>query len=188
VRLQSMARRVMAAGAALLCVGAGGAVVRPQPALADPGFTCTNVVVHRQAEHLDVTGGRLVLDQDRNADPNPDRAPAMLFHRGDKIEITEVTGEFWAGVLFTPPNGPRGWEGWRAPDRWPAPGDNQFARVGVWGDAQTGARTPFFVGDRTGCYEAPDRPSYLFLFVNDDVLTDNKGAFHVTMLVGRRFR
>lgn len=83
----------------------------------------------------------------------------MIFTKGDKVSIFDVTGEVWAGSGSPRQNGPRGLEGWADPADWPAPGMNQFALIGTWvSTAAPWSRTPFFIGTGNGYYHASDRP------------------------------
>jgi hypothetical protein len=170
------------AAVVLLTVGAVLNPIGPRTASAAADMPlCTDAYFDRGIENYATKSG-IVLPDQHNAGRT-----ALVFRPGDKVTVFDVTGEVWAGVWFTPPNGPRGWEGWPAPRDWPAPGLNQFALVGRWVDtAWPFTATPFFIGTGERCYAAPARPSTLEIVVNDKSTTDNDGAFRFRLLVWKR--
>lgn len=99
----------------------------------------------------------------------------VYVRRGETLAI-DVTGT----IHFSPESpatGPEGVVGRRAPSRSPLPNDNIGALIG-----RVGRSAPFLVGTGADVTRAPiDGP--LYLRINDDLLSDNRGEFRVTISV-----
>jgi glucose dehydrogenase len=85
---------------------------------------------------------------------------------GDVVEI-RAEGDW----LYTPNeyNGPEGHTRYTAPDFYPLPGERGGALIGRLGENGL----PFYVGQYT--IQKADQPGMLYLRINDDILSDNKG-------------
>lgn len=104
----------------------------------------------------------------------------------DEAVVIEASGEW----LYTPGDyhGPAGHPRYPAPDFYPipgAPGGILIGKIGATG-------TPFIVGDGTTvsayAWQARDGlqiSGFLYLRINDDILSDNKGAVVVAVTVNK---
>jgi hypothetical protein len=119
--------------------------------------------------------------QVREADTDVDAGIEVIW--GDQITFT-ASGEIWAGVILTLPNGPDGWVGWAAGDDFPLPGANVYgllARVGSTADAPY-----FFVGSgMVGYYRPPQTTdsARIWLRINDNEPGNGSGSFDCNIQV-----
>jgi len=130
-----------------------------------------------------VTGrGRGAADPDALVtavvDSREDWIDAGLYVRRGEMLIFDATGTIYFSAQ-SPAAGPEGAAGRRAPAGSPMPRELIGALV-----ARVGRSAPFLVGAGANGLRAPvDGP--LYLRINDDVLTDNRGEFRVVISVTR---
>jgi len=107
---------------------------------------------------------------------------AML-RDGDYIQIV-ASGQIWAGVWFTPTNGPGGWNNLAMDSKFPMPRAHAYSLLGTvdaayfeigWGVNQFYRRAD---GDAT-------KESELMLTINDDIHGNGSGGFTVHVQVYR---
>jgi hypothetical protein len=109
-------------------------------------------------------------------DSREDWTDAGLYVRRGETLVIDVTGTIHFSAQ-SPATGPEGAAGRRAPTGSPLPNGNIGALI-----ARVGRSAPFLVGTGSDVIRAPiDGP--LYLRINDDVLTDNRGEFRVTVSV-----
>ncbi|GLY80506.1 hypothetical protein [Actinoallomurus iriomotensis] len=164
-------RRTTAAVLGAVVLTAGLATISASPAYADPCHGTRSLELDRTFT-IDARGGTIVDVEGSGR--------GIDLHPGDSIEVLETGGDIWAGVWFTGRNGPRGWEGWPAPNdgKWPLPGANLYSLIGEFRARQTGYPQGAFFLPGTGCIAVPSTgTTVLYLEPNDQTFSDNDGAF-----------
>jgi hypothetical protein len=95
---------------------------------------------------------------------------------GETFGVGAYDDRIWAGVWFTPWNGPEGWVGTSAPSNYPLPGAPKYSLIARFGDG------PYEYLGSSGRSFTNDRPGYQMRVrfrVNDDYPGNGDGAFKV---------
>ena len=101
----------------------------------------------------------------------------LQVRQGDTL-IFNAWGEIWAGVWFTGPNGPQGWD-WRDGNpKVPLPGAHPFQLLGLM-DAG------YFEIGRSRRVDETSNQGLLRLEINDDVHGNGNGAFQCAIQLYR---